>query len=312
MMWKRLFESIALKGGNENKYTIKNYNNHGIDALNKNVIDQRIKVFNKNHKRSVKREPALIVNLTSFPQRIHEVHYTIYSILTQSIQPDHVILWLSEEEFPRGWVDLPETLTQFTEAGLQIRWCSNLRSYKKLIPALHTYPDAVLVTADDDVFYPSCWLEELYVEYMNHGDRFVYAHRAHRIKLNGSGVEKYSAWEKDISYTEPSFLNLATGVGGVLYPPHSLSNHVMDIADFMTLSPMSDDLWFWAMGVMNGTRTRITKNRRKLVYINPERELRLNGEPTLSQENVVNSANDWQMRNILDRFNIMEILYNDK
>jgi hypothetical protein len=284
------------------EYTLENYKNYGINALEKGVLDRRIARLIANPPRNRKRTQPLTVNLTSFPQRINETHYAVFSLLTQSLAPDHVILWLSEEEFPRGVEDLPETLTSLTRLGLQLGWCRNLKPYKKLLPALQTRPGEIHVTADDDIVYPRDWLKELYEEYMQHGDRFIYAHRAHKIALNASGVEIYKEWEKEIAYRVPSFLHFATGCAGALYPPGSLHERVTDIADILALSPQADDLWFWAMAVMNDTRTRITKTRRKLVYINPDRELRLSGELTLSQENVVNEGNDRQLKNILERF----------
>ena len=32
-------------------------------------------------------EKGLIISLTSFPQRMYEIHYTLYSLLTQSVKP---------------------------------------------------------------------------------------------------------------------------------------------------------------------------------------------------------------------------------
>ncbi len=287
------------------EYTIENYKNYGINALDKNIIDQRITRLIESPLNKEKRKQPLTVNLTSFPQRIHEAHYAAFSLLTQSLTPDHVILWLSEDEFPRGVNDLPEGLISLSRLGLQIGWCRNLKSYKKLLPALQTRPRDIHVTADDDVFYPRDWLKELYDERTQYGDRFIYAHRAHKIALSASDVEDYNDWKKEIAYRAPSFLHFATGCGGILYPPGSLHKDVTDVADILSLSPQSDDLWFWAMAVLNDTRTRITKTRRQMVYINPERELRLSGELTLSQDNVVNGGNDRQLRNILERFPIL-------
>ena len=53
------------------------------------------------------RSPRLIVSLTSFPKRMHEVVYTVYSLLTQTMKPDIVCLWLSVEEFPHREAELP-------------------------------------------------------------------------------------------------------------------------------------------------------------------------------------------------------------
>ena len=43
-----------------------------------------------------------------------------------------------------------------------------------------------------------------------------------------------------------------TGVGGVLYPPHSLKADMMDVELFTKLAPSTDDIWFWAAGAANG------------------------------------------------------------
>ncbi|MDD6026392.1 MAG: glycosyltransferase, partial [bacterium] len=43
-----------------------------------------------------------------------------------------------------------------------------------------------------------------------------------------------------------------TGVGGVLYPPHSLRKDMMDVDLFTKIAPSTDDIWFWAAGVLNG------------------------------------------------------------
>ena len=45
--------------------------------------------------------------------------------------------------------------------GLEIRECDNLRSFKKLVPALQTFPNAFIVTADDDLYFAPNWLETL-------------------------------------------------------------------------------------------------------------------------------------------------------
>ena len=47
-----------------------------------------------------KRDTKLIVSLTTFPGRINSVHKTISTLLTQTLKPDEVILWLAEAQFP--------------------------------------------------------------------------------------------------------------------------------------------------------------------------------------------------------------------
>lgn len=46
---------------------------------------------------------------------------------------------------------------------------------------------------------------------------------------------------------------MQTGVGGVLYPPHSLDEKMLDASLFMDMAPINDDVWFWAAAVSRGT-----------------------------------------------------------
>jgi hypothetical protein len=294
-------------------FVIENYRNFGINALNKKVIDEILtkKVFfpNKNIGSSCK----AVVNLTSFPERINEVHYVLFSLLIQSVLPERIVLWLSREEFPLGMNELPKNLIEMTAYGVDIKWTRNLGAYTKLVPALQESMNVVHVTADDDIFYHRDWLKDLYSEYLLFGDGFIYAHRAHRIKLNQYGPENYCNWHQEISKNCPSFLNFATGVGGVLYPPNCLMPETENSEIFLKVSPFNDDLWFWAMAVLNDKRIIVTRKQNKLSYINPERELRLGGGVTLAQENVVGSGNDRQLKNILALYpEILTLLFDEE
>lgn len=79
----------------------------------------------------------------------------------------------------------------------------------------------------------------------------------------------------------------------------------------MRLAPDGDDIWFWAMAVLNKTKIYVTKNHVKdLVYINPARERGLTGELTLFSRNK-KGGNDKQLKNVLDYYpEIMDILKN--
>ncbi len=69
----------------------------------------------------------------------------------------------------------------------------------------------------------------------------------------------YSEWRKykwyDFVFKRIHYSRLAmqTGVGGVLYPPHSLDETMLDPERFMALAPTTDDVWFWAAAVSKGT-----------------------------------------------------------
>lgn len=205
----------------------------------------------------IKRAPKLIVSLTSYPQRINVVPQVIDSLLRQSLKPDLIILWLAEEEFPIQEKSLPKALKRYTKFGLTIKWCSNLKSYKKIIPSLIEYPDDIIVTADDDIRYPENWLESLYSAHLIHPNEIVchYSYQPY--------------FEKGMTLYQPKIINnpglltktqiIGSG-GGSLFPPHSLHSDTTNIALFKSLAPHNDDYWIWAMAKLNNTPMRLIED----------------------------------------------------
>ncbi len=254
-----------------------------------------------------KRNPEIIVSLTSFPERINEVHYAIYSLLTQTMKPDTVILWLAKDEFPNGMRDLPESLLGLQKNGLDIQWCRYARSYQKLIPALQEFPNGIIVTADDDLLYPTNWLELLYNSYLKNPD-FVHAHRSHRIKLDEAGnILQYKNWHYCWNNHDPSFLNFPTTGAGTLFPPDIFYKDVFNHVLFAKLCPYADDIWFWAMLTLNNRKTILADSGiSNLIYINPDREFGRNRQKTLGSLNVHEGYNDMQFHNIILHYPVLK------
>ena len=125
-----------------------------LKTINRTGVDYKIRNFIASGITENKRDVKIIVSLTSFPERMEDIQYTLYSLLNQEFKPDELILWLSQEEFPNKEKDLPQVVLKFRENGLQIKWCENLYSYKKLIPTLKEYKNCncIIVTADDDIY----------------------------------------------------------------------------------------------------------------------------------------------------------------
>lgn len=274
--------------------------------INKAVVLPQIEAFAGYGLTTEKRTPRLIVSLTSFPERTPEIHFTIYSLLTQTLKPDEVILWLAQSQYPNGLDDLPEVLLKLTKCGLTIKWCEDLRSYKKLLPALQEYPDDVIVIVDDDVYYPEDWLEKLYGEHLK-APETVIGHRLHHIRLDNMGSPlPYKLWKKNTTQIKPSYRNFLTGCGGVLYPPHSLYKDVCDVHLIRKLAPYADDIWFWAMSLLNNVKIKTFKGRyRKVLLVNPEREMRQTEELTLTKLNIAGSGNDKQMADVVAYYPVL-------
>lgn len=212
-----------------------------------------------------KRSPKIIVSLTTYPDRINIVYKTITTLLEQTMKPDEVILWLAQEQFPDK--KLPKSLTDLEQYGLSIRWCNDIRSYKKLIPTLREYPEDIIITFDDDYYYDKNTVKSLYEEYLNYPD-CVIGTRAMRLIPNQKR-HLFNLVRRSYVYDDtylPSYLNTTIGFGGVLYPPKAMSKDVLDENKFMSIIPTNDDIWFWANTVKNGTKIVAMKNGYKIKH----------------------------------------------
>ncbi len=251
-------------------------------GINKEKLSCEIEKFSKIGITDKKREFELIVSLTSYPERIYDIHYCIYSLLKQSLKPNKIILWLAEEQFPNKDKDLSKKLLEFTKYGLIIKYTKDIKQFKKLLPSLKEYQNALIVTADDDIFYPQDWLEKLYNCWKDNRSCII-CHRAHKIKIENGHFVSYKKWEHAIISDKPSFYNFFTGAGGILYPPNSLYKDALNPDIFKKLNPKSDDVWFWSMAILNGTKIKIVEEEpfKNLVYVNPIREVGLNNDGAL-------------------------------
>ena len=203
------------------------------------------------------RKVRIVISLTSYPGRISTVHQTINTLLTQSEKPDRLVLWLAESQFPNREGDLPQSLLAQRSFGLEVRWCEDLRSFKKLLPALKAFPDAAIVTVDDDLFYHPDMLKELLVSYA--ADReSVHTQGAMRIARAADGTFlPYRRWRFSQELGCTMAAQLILGGSGTLYPPHLFDDEVFDRAKWERLVPRADDMWFWAMVLRAGRLVRL-------------------------------------------------------
>lgn len=219
-------------------------------------------------------ERKIIASLTSWTKRIGTAHLAIQTILNQTRRPDLTVLYLATEEFPQREADLPRELLNLRSERFEIRWTKNIRSYKKLIPALKDFPDDIIITFDDDLLFSPVLIERLLVSYKKYPE-MIQCHRINNLWFDADGHVDFDK-NNFVPYDRPTYLNKLTGCGSVLYPPHCLHEDVLREDKFMTLAPTSDDIWFWLMGVLNGRRVNcVDNNIDKLNYIPGTQEVGL-------------------------------------
>ena len=97
----------------------------------------------------------LIVTLTTWKARIRNIPTVLDSIFNQTIPPDFVVLNLAYEE------EIPEEVQAYIDSHkVEVNRVPDTKVYKKLIPTLNKYPEAVVIPIDDDWIYPPRMIEE--------------------------------------------------------------------------------------------------------------------------------------------------------
>ena len=246
----------------------------------------------------------IIVSLTSYGERVKTVYLAIESIMEQTLKANRIVLWLDDSWKQRG---LPISLQRLKKRGLEIYHCNDIRSYKKLVPSLKKFPNDAIITIDDDLIYDINLLENLIVPYLE-DPRKIYCCRAHQIVLGEDGKPiPYNKWNIGLSEPQTGWWVFPTGVGGCLYPPHSLDEEVLNESVFMDICPYADDVWFKAMALKKGTLTTrvetINKNGDEF-YLNQSVQ-----EKSLFAWNVRGKAlNDVQIKKVFDKYDIYPLL----
>lgn len=248
----------------------------------------------------------IIVSLTTFGKRIYDVYLAIESIMQGTVKPNRIILWLSEKEF-KGQ-QLPQTLILQQQRGLEIAYCEDIRSYKKLIPTLKVYPEATVITIDDDAIYEFDLVERLLNTHTKH-PYAICSCRTHRIRVDNNNLPlSYLQWEPCTEYDDDSPLNFPTTGGGTLFPPHSLHPEVLNQDLFSRICPTADDIWFHAMAVMNDTPIlHVDTPKPEGYYISiPSSNI---GALCSSNTDPDNCMNDFQLKAVYDKYDLFSKLY---
>lgn len=247
--------------------------------------------LSKPNKRKGIVEKGLIVSLTSFPARIHDVWKVIESIKNQTILPEKIILWLFKEQFLAD-DSIPIELKKKDDL-FEIRLVNeNIRSHTKYYYTLKEYPDYTIITCDDDIYYDPYMIERL----LSTSKKFpncIIANKTTQILFDENGNAKpYIEWTDNVPANCSEDL-LQLGVCGVLYPPYCLHELVLRKDLFWELSPLADDIWLNAMARLNGTP--IVQCERKKLVLPIE-----SNSPSLTSVNNGESMNDKQILRIRD------------
>jgi len=213
------------------------------------AFKKRLKLLQKSREK-LKLKKKVIVSLTSFPPRFSTLHLCITSLLEQSYKPDKIILYLADDT-PRESVS--DNILSLKRYGVEIAHRpDNFKPHNKYFHALQEYPDDIIITVDDDVLYEEDLVLSLLHSYMLHPNA-ISANRVHKMmKGDNDEIAPYEQWRQEYQADNtPSMQLLATGVGGVLYPPRCLPIDTFNPELIKKLCLNADDIWLKFMEIKN-------------------------------------------------------------
>ncbi len=254
-----------------------------------------------------KREIEVIITLTSIPKRFESLPVVLETLLSQTTKPDRIILWLSRTDRKGNTIindidELPWQIKKQMLRGLEIKFCEDWRSYRKLLPSMLLHPNALHVTADDDTLYPKDWLERLYNSHIENPDCII-CYRGVRISYDEMGIKPYREWKE---FTEANFQSLwlfPTGCDGILYPVNCFPDFAFDNSIFLHICETADDVWFKAMSILSNVKcVKIDSHHEDFQSISNNNDC----ESTLHYINNICGRNDLQIAAVFERFKINE------
>lgn len=275
------------------------------DARKKQEIEKKINQLPKGFLDSSKlNDNDIIISLTSYGKRVEDtLPYTLYSLLIQTVMPKKIAVFLDND----NWNDekLPPILQKLKDIGVDFYYCKDIRSYKKLIPAMQLFPNNPILTMDDDFYYNPKYMEWMTYAYEKSDKKTVLGQWGCIPEKKDGEYIPYNQW-KDCKYRTDSSEISFIGCCGCCYPPKIFDDEILKEDVFMKLCPTADDIWFWVMEKRQNIKTQLIEPSGYGYHqsVNRIEEYDWSQTGTLMHTNVVGGKNDEQLRALLEFYQI--------
>lgn len=190
--------------------------------------------------------------MTTIPKRKERLTDNLPSILKQSYQFDKLVINvddnLSEDDYK--WYDN----LKGEDSRIEINRCeSKWRSCNKLLPTIKKYPEDVIITVDDDIYYPVDTIKLLVETYEKNKDCII-THEINPISFNRDMTYVSYKNAYDIMLLQKEWGKYFSNC--CLFPPHVFDGS--DLFDFEKMMECTngthDELWFWVQSTINGVQ----------------------------------------------------------
>lgn len=194
------------------------------------IFNNFLAEFPEFKEKMIERQNRCIISLTSYTNRFARLPEVLESLINQTVKASKIVLTLTADDIE----NITPEIKNFIDSGqVEILEAEeNLKPHNKYYYVMKKYPQYAIITVDDDVVYPETMVKTLLAGYQKHPN-CVIARRVHKILKDKFGqLLPYSKWVYECkTETQPSLDLLATGVGGVLYPPNILDIEQVDVED---------------------------------------------------------------------------------
>lgn len=196
------------------------------------------------------KDKKIILSMATMPCRKDRLIENLPSIYSQSCDFDILILNVNNNvtsEDMNWYYELTHTYDKMIVNKCEDKW----KSCNKLLPTLEMYPDDIIITIDDDVFYPKDCIKELIIQYKKTSDCII-AHEINPLKITNNKINYINGY--DIKLKQKEWGKYLTGCA--LFPPHVFDN--TDLYDYDKMlyctEGTHDELWFWVNSTLNGVQ----------------------------------------------------------
>lgn len=223
--------------------------------LNELYSSLKVYINYSQYMKIMRTQQPVYLSLTSIFKNQTILLKTLISILNQSVLPEKVFLYLSEEPYMldsgfKHKMITNEELRIFLEKNkklINVNWVKNNGSYRKLLPLLKEKcnEDCIIITIDDDTIYNMNLIKNLVNDY--HKYKCMVGYRGFTSLFDKFENFNYLSRKQTENISKYNFL---TGKGGILYSPfffHKTEQLIFNESIYLHSCKTQDDIWFYIL-----------------------------------------------------------------
>lgn len=279
-----------------------------IDAQRKAEATTWIEEIDHRLLPEVKTNGNVTVSLTSHSKRVSDfAPFAIYSIFHQTVLPNRIVLNINQEKWNED--NLPELIKKLMVAGLEVNFCEDVGPHTKLLPAIRKFPEDVIITVDDDVYYEKTLISDLMKDYYQKSKPCVICKSALVVASQNGAILSYSQWPMATLENAQGQLISPHGFCGVLYTPHIFSEEIFNKSVYQSLCKYADDIWFSIMEMREHIPVYLSsKPNHDMVEVDHYNEYVATNSDALHFGNAEGGRNDEQLAALVEYYKLNELV----